>query len=496
MTAMRLSVLRTGCAVAVAALTSEVALAGPKPIYVDAATKRVEPKLLGTWREAGNGRLIVVHAEGFDLYHTTKLLCYRDPTGQNLTLDSRYALYDLDRSGRRLRLFFHDLGRNTERFQNHERFTRLGALPKECVSSLSSPAYESPEFIFDLFWQTFDDHYAFFDRRGIDWAEVRRTYRPRVRADTTREQLYDLFVEILSKLDDGHVHLYLGRNRHFQAGANVVLERLRTAFAAQKEEPDFRGFVTKWAAGLKQAISTGFLDGPVHRAANDNIWWGSVNADVGYINIYLMTAFIKDGDWRSRARQIALVDDTFDEIFEAFRGKSAILLDLTHNQGGFDEASNLMVSRFADRRRHVLTLQPKGVALKDAEKIFAEPSSRARFTRPVYVLTSPITVSAGEGLLLALKSLPHVRHLGEPTRGYMSGILNKPLPGDFMVSVTSAAVLTPSGTAFEGKGVPPDLPMEVFPQGDMSAGYRRALDAALKHIANDLHGRKGAGLTR
>jgi carboxyl-terminal processing protease len=482
---MRLFGLFARCAVAVAALPSAVAIAGPKPIYAASSTMRPPPELLGTWREVGNGRLMVVQAGGFDLYHTTKLLCYRDPTGQNLSLDSRYALYDLD-GGRHLRLFFHDLGPNTERFQNHDRFTRLPGLPLECVSSLSSPAYESPAFIFDLFWQTFDDHYAFFDRRGIDWAEVRRTYRPRVRPDISREQLYDLFVEILSKLDDGHVHLYLGRDRHFQGGTNVVLERLRTAFAAQKDEPDFRGFVTKWAAGLKQAISTGFLDGPVHRAANDNIWWGSVNADVGYVNVYLMTAFIKDGDWRSRARQLALVDDTFDEIFEAFRGKSAILLDLTHNQGGFDEASDLMVSRFADRRRHVLTLRPKGVAMADAEKVYAEPSSRTRFTKPVYVLTSPITVSAGEGLLLMLKALPHVTHLGEPTRGYLSGILNKPLPGDFMVSVTSAAVLSPSGTAYEGTGVTPDVPIEVFPAGDMAGGYRRALDAALRHITNDL----------
>ena len=33
---------------------------------------------------------------------------------------------------------------------------------------------------FDLFWRTYLENYPFFALRGVDWAEVRRKYRPRI----------------------------------------------------------------------------------------------------------------------------------------------------------------------------------------------------------------------------------------------------------------------------------------------------------------------------
>jgi len=52
----------------------------------------------------------------------------------------------------------------------------------------------------------------------------------------------------------------------------------------------------------------------------------------------------------------------------------------------------------------------------------------------VFVLTSEVTVSAGEGLVMMLRAFPHVTHMGQRTRGYVSGILDKPLPASLAVS--------------------------------------------------------------
>ncbi|MCX6590730.1 MAG: S41 family peptidase [Acidobacteria bacterium] len=445
-------------------------------------SRQPDRQLDGVWQELAYGRIIKIHARGFDLYHTTKLLCYRDPTGTDLALDSRYSHYELAKGGR-LTLYFHDLGENTRRFQNGERFRRLPKLPAACVDSLSTSEYRNPVFIFDLFWQTFKDHYAFFSERGIDWDAVRSRYRARVTPSSSHDELFDLFREMLGSLNDGHVHLYLGTKRHFQAGRNVVRENLQRAFEAQKSETNFGQYVSAWAGRLKATVSSGLLQGPVHRAANDTIWWGSLNDRIGYVNVYLLTNFIENGGWKSRSAQLRLVDETFDQIFEEFQGKSAVLLDLTHNQGGFDAASELIAGRFADRARHALTIRP---ILTKPEKLIVYPSSRARFTKPVYVLTSPITVSAGEGLVAMLKPFPHVKQIGERTRGYLSGILNKPLPADFAVSVTSQRFTTPDGKLLEVAGNEPDIPLDVFPANDMDGGYRRALDRAVALIMSDI----------
>jgi len=180
----------------------------PRPIH-DAGTNGPASPLSGVWREMGYGRVLAIGEKGFDLYHETKILCYRDGGVVDARLDSRYSLYELSPDGATLTLYFHDLGKSTRHFQNHQRFERLPSLPAGCVPSLKGSRFERPEFIFDLFWQTFADHYAFFAERGVDWKRMREQFRPRVRAEMTSSELFELFSEMLRPLNDGHVNVYL-----------------------------------------------------------------------------------------------------------------------------------------------------------------------------------------------------------------------------------------------------------------------------------------------
>jgi carboxyl-terminal processing protease len=464
--------------------------AQPRPVHASGSTRPANP-LIGVWREIGYGRMLSIGEAGFDQYHETSILCYRDPNEVNARLDSRYALFDLSENGTTLTLYFHDLGRATTQFQNHQRFERIPSLPERCVPSLAGEPYERPSFIFDLFWQTFAEHYAFFAERNLDWRRMREQFRPRVRADMPADELFGVFSEMLGSLNDGHVNLYLGPGRRFNAGRNSLLPLLRRSFDLQKPPQDFGAFVSGWARGLKDAAST-FVGGRIRKAANDTIWWGDVDEQIGYINIYQLTNFVENATWSNRAHQLEVVDGAFDEIFAAFRDKRAILLDLTHNQGGFDAASDLIASRFADRARHALTVQPFGTDESKAERITVVPSARTRFTKPVFVMTSEVTVSAGEGLVAMLSVFPHVTHIGQPTRGYLSGILNKPLPASFSVSVTSQVIRTPEGIAYEARGIPPEIPVDVFPPDDIFGGYPKALRTAAALIRTRLSQTPGA----
>jgi carboxyl-terminal processing protease len=466
------------------ALANEQVSTPPRPVH-GAGTSRPASSLVGTWREIGYGRVVAIGEKGFDLYHETKILCYRDEGVVDAPLDSRYSLYDLSPDGATLTLYFHDLGKSTRHFQNHQRFERMPSLPAGCVPSLKRPEFERPAFIFDLFWQTFADHYAFFDERGVDWKRIREDFRPRVRAEMTSSELFELFSEMLRPLNDGHVNVYLAQDRRFSPGRNSVLPILRREFDRRKPPQAFEAFVAEWASSLKTAAST-FVKGEIRKAANDTIWWGDIDDDIGYINIYLLTNFTKNATWSNRAQQLAVVDDAFEEILVAFRHKRAILLDLTHNQGGFDAASDLIASRFADQARHVLTVRAFGMTSSKAETITVEPSVRTRFTKPVFVMTSEVTVSAGEGLVAMLRAFPHVTHLGQRTRGYLSGILNKPLPASLAVSVTSQIIRTPDGDSYEARGIPPEVAVDVFPPDDILGGYPKSLRTAADLIRAEL----------
>ena len=475
--------VRPWIAVALAALAlsaSQSVDAPPRPVSNPGTNNSASP-LRGVWREIGSGRIIDIGENGFDLYHETRILCYRDEGVVGAPLDSRYARYDLSPDAATLTLYFHDLGTSTRRFQIHERFERLPSLPAGCVSSLKEARFERPEFVFDLFWQTFADHYAFFEERKVDWNRVRDAFRPRVRADMTPSELFDLFSEMLGPLDDGHVNLYLGQQRRFSPGGNSLIPALRREFDRLKPANDFGAFVGEWVNSQKKAAAA-FVKGDIRKVANDTIWWGHIDDDIGYVNVYAMTGFMQDAAWSNRAQQLAIVDDAIEEILVAFRDKRALLVDLTHNQGGFDAASDLIASRFADRARDVLTIQPFGTPTSKAETVTVVPSERTRFTKPVFVLTSEVTVSAGEGLVMMLRAFPHVTHMGQRTRGYVSGILNKPLPASLAVSVTSKVIRTPNGESFEARGIPPQVPVEVFPPNNVLGGYPRALQQTVDLI--------------
>jgi carboxyl-terminal processing protease len=477
------SLVRRCVAVALATVTLSAGQSldsPPRPVSNPGTDSSASP-LRGVWREIGSGRIIDIGESGFDLYHETSILCYGDEGVVDARLDSRYALYDLSPDGATLTLYFHDLGASTRRFQIHERFERLPTLPAGCVPSLKDARFERREFVFDLFWQTFADHYAFLDERGVNWNRIRDDFRPRVRADMTPSELFDLFSEMLGPLNDGHVNLYLGPQRRFSPGTNSLIPALRREFDRLKPANDFGAFVGEWADSQKKAASA-LVKGDIRKAANDTIWWGHVDDDIGYVNIYSLTGFMQGATWSNRPQQLAIVDDALEEILVAFRDKPALLLDLTHNQGGFDAASDLVASRFADRARDVLTIQPFGTPTSKAETVTVVPSERIRFTKPVFVLTSEITVSAGEGLVMMLRAFPHVTHLGQRTRGYVSGILNKPLPASLAVSVTSKVIRTPNGESFEARGIPPQVSVEVFPADNVLGGYPLALQKAVELI--------------
>ncbi len=46
-----------------------------------------------------------------------------------------------------------------------------------------------PELTFEAFWQTFEDHYAFFKLRKINWGSTYTHFRGKVNSNTSDEEL-------------------------------------------------------------------------------------------------------------------------------------------------------------------------------------------------------------------------------------------------------------------------------------------------------------------
>ena len=76
-----------------------------------------------------------------------------------------------------------------------------------CEQTFIEPPSNDAEAIFDNLWNTFNEEYAPFEEREIDWLAEYNTFRPMVTSNTTDDQLFSVLSQLLAKLNDGHVSL-------------------------------------------------------------------------------------------------------------------------------------------------------------------------------------------------------------------------------------------------------------------------------------------------
>jgi carboxyl-terminal processing protease len=174
-----------------------------------------------------------------------------------------------------------------------------------------------------------------------------------------------------------------------------------------------------------------------------------------------------------------------------------LIVDVSFNGGGSDLISLQLAGRFADRTRLALTKQwhrpqgrlpqgrlPQGrlpqERLPQAWEV--APLGAQRYLKPVYVLTSDLTGSAGETFTLMMRAFPHVIHAGQSTQGALSDILERPLGGGFSVTFSNEIVLDAAGASWEVRGITPTLPVRLFgpAQDTLLSGHDAAISTLLK----------------
>jgi hypothetical protein len=136
----------------------------------------------------------------------------------------------------------------------------------------------------------------------------------------------------------------------------------------------------------------------------------------------------------------------------------AIIFDLRDNRGGSSDMVALLATYLFDRPTHLNDFYDRGT--NSTEQVWTLPPvpENKLAAKPVYVLISPATFSAGEGFSYDLKVLKRATLVGETTSG--RGHMGKPhrIDDHFVIRIPGIRVTNPfSGTNWEGTGVQPDV---------------------------------------
>lgn len=76
-----------------------------------------------------------------------------------------------------------------------------------CEKIFVEPPANNPEAIFENLWTTFNEEYAPFEERNVNWQVQYDNFRPLVNSTTTDDELFSIISQMLTPLDDGHVTL-------------------------------------------------------------------------------------------------------------------------------------------------------------------------------------------------------------------------------------------------------------------------------------------------
>lgn len=315
--------------------------------------------------------------------------------------------------------------------------------------------------MFDLICKSFDRYYAFFAERGVDWAAARREAAPRLSEDD--DVVFDLLADMLGPLNDGHVNLSRGE-RQFNAGRPKLREALKQAWSAAPSDETESAFVSRWSRESRASVIAALDLGSYRSGANGALEWGRLG-DAGYLRVNRFSGFL--AGQAARQDQVAELQRSLAQAEVAFAGASRVIVDVAHNGGGNDAAAMVVARHFADRPRRVMTYSSRGLPDQPIE---LAPEGRA-YPRPVLLVTSEITASAAEVFVVMMRTYPHVVQAGGATRGMLSSLLPKPFPNGFMATMAYQRVLDSAGAAYEGRGLPPERKVDLFPVADLWTGY-------------------------
>jgi carboxyl-terminal processing protease len=419
----------------------------------------------GVWRSRGYGYVVQIGADGPRLFHIAGDYCYPDPRPQ--------------RDPDELFVHYRPLGPDTVAFsatpgQTRYVFDRVASLPLVCADATPW----TPPRIAAAVAAIFADVYPSFAERGIDWRARTAKLAGKLDASSDDDDLFDHLKEMLAGVEDPHIELHAeidGQQRDFEPGEAQTILRVRA------RSPDDDDAEEKWQSAYRRGILETILRGRGHETANGRVLWGRAG-DFGYINLMAMSGFADEskGD-------MAVVDTALDQAIAAFAGVRAVIVDISNNRGGYDGLGQYIAGRFAEARQLAYTKVGYRAQGVEPQPYYVEPSERTRYTGPIYLLTSDITLSAGETFALFMRALPNVLHVGETTRGAFSDMTDKPLPNKWRLMLPTEIYRDPGGRSYEVRGLPPQIRREVFPASDLNNGHGRRVLAIMDEI------RKGEG---
>lgn len=316
-----------------------------------------------------------------------------------------------------------------------------------CSGFFDDPPANRPDAIYDDVWNTFNEEYAPFEERNVNWSDEYDKFRSGLNENSTDEELFHALTGLLGTLNDGHVTLTAPEREVFNSNSIIRLKVNDELFNTG-------------------VIRNNYLEKDYSTGEEESYIYGTIKGEnIGYIffdyigeNLFVM-----------------------EEFLDKFESSDGLIIDLRHNQGGDFTYSFSEMGRLTDRRCFAFRSKTKNGKGKNDytpwKEWYLEPSGR-HFGKPIAVLTDRYTISAGERTVMALREIPGVTVIGDTTSGAHGTMIGRETSNGWYYSLVPQKVELPDGRSLEGIGLPPDI----FVRNNITellSGTDRVLESAI-----------------
>jgi carboxyl-terminal processing protease len=400
-------------------------------------------------------------------------------------------------------------------------FTAAVAAQARRPSPLLSPAQSAarqgtPELrrkTFQKAWEIVRDKFYDPDFNGVDWGEVRERYSPLVDGVKTDAELYGLLNKMLAELKVSHMGVItpealkqmtappvttgLGlrnvENRivvtRVLPGSSAVREGVRPGFVLKTidgaEVKDLEDALAKLHGAPGTKARARFL---AERDEARDVVLERVPLQPGeiernkYGNLSLYALFearrLAGGVGYIRfSTFIPTLDKKIREAIASMNDAPGIVIDLRGNGGGDDSVAVNLAGQLFDRPAQLMITRTR----KGDDAYYRARPAKNPYRGTVVLLVDGASGSASEQLAAGLQEIGRAYVVGNVTEGDDMDADLEELPTGAYLIYAYGLPRTPKGVVVEGRGVIPDLEVNLTRAG-LLRGEDAQLDAALDYI--------------
>ncbi len=304
---------------------------------------------------------------------------------------------------------------------------------------------------FDALWTIMDEHYCFFEEKGVDWDEIGKRYRAQLSPEMSASEFFDVCADMLAELKDGHTNLISSFN----------ISYYRNWWSDYPQNFDWR------------LIQEHYLDFDYY-SGNGMSYKILADSTVGYVHYSSFSYGISD--------------DFVNTMMWSMKDCKGMILDLRDNGGGNLSSTEDLTSHFIDEKTLAGYISHKtGAGHNDFSEpypYYYEPVIGVRWLKPVIVLVNRSTYSAANNFVGVMKNLKHVAIAGTTTGGGSGAPFSSELPCGWAVRFSASPIYDANMNLTEN-GIEPTKGFEIEMNPDEATNGRDSmLDFCINIISN------------